>query len=78
MRILKFTVNGQVGLEQVSHRVSEITEENFQTAINSPNVAAVKSYVDGKLQSKIPTIPTSLKNPNILTIKVGDKTYTYD
>lgn len=30
------------------------------------------------LKSEIPTVPTSLKNPNVLTIKVGDQTYTYD
>lgn len=72
-------LNGQGQLTSThGNRVSEITEENSQTVTNYPNVAAVKSYVDGKLQSEIPTIPTSLKNPNILTIKVGDKTYTYD
>ena len=40
-------------LEQISHRVSEITEENSQTTTNYPNVAAVKSYVDEKVQGVI-------------------------
>ena len=25
-----------------------------------------------------PTVPPALKNPNVLTIKIGDTTYTYD
>ena len=156
-------------LETPGNRVSEITEENSQTVTAYPNVAAVKSYVDEKVQgvisfdslivdelpktgvkgvvyfvphthlwsndsydeymwtgekfekigntdidltnyvkkdelptkvssfendagyltehqslenyalkSEIPTVPTSLKNPNVLTIKVGNQTYTYD
>lgn len=47
-------------LEQVSHRVSEITEENSQTVANYPNVAAVKSYVDGSIKS-IPVDGTTIK-----------------
>lgn len=124
-------------LETPGNRVSEITEENSQTTTNYPNVAAVKSYVDEKVQGVISfdslvvnelpetgvkgvvyfvphthlwsndsydeymwtgekfekigntdidltnyvkkdELPTSLKNPNVLTIKVGDQTYTYD
>lgn len=163
-------LNGQGQLTSThGNRVSEITEENSQTVTAYPNVAAVKSYVDEKVQgvisfdslivdelpetgekgvvyfvphthlwsndsydeymwtgekfekigntdidltnyvkkdelptkvssfendagyltehqslenyalkTEIPTIPTSLKNPNVLTIKVGDQTYTYD
>lgn len=28
--------------------------------------------------SRIPTVPTALKNPNALTIKIGSTTVTYD
>ena len=124
-------------LETPGNRVSKITDENSQTVTNYPNVAAVKSYVDEKVQGVISfdslivdelpetgvkgvvyfvphthlwsndsydeymwtgekfekigntdidltnyvkkdELPTSLKNPNALTIKVGDKTYIYD
>ena len=37
-----------------------------------------QSLTDYAKKSEIPTIPKSLKNPNALTIKVGDTTTTYD
>lgn len=33
--------------------------------------------IKAKKKNEIPTVP-ALKNPNILTIKIGDTTYTYD
>ena len=33
---------------------------------------------DKSKKNKIPTVPPALKNPNVLTIKIGDTTYTYD
>lgn len=37
-----------------------------------------QSLVEYAKKTEIPTIPESLKNPNALTIKVGDTTTTYD
>lgn len=41
------------------------------TGANASDYAATKGYVDSK-------IPTALKNPNALTIKIGSATVTYD
>lgn len=41
------------------------------TGANASDYAATKGYVDSK-------IPTALKNPNALTIKIGSTTVTYD
>ena len=41
------------------------------TGANASDYAATKGYVDSK-------IPTTLKNPNALTIKIGSTTVTYD
>ena len=41
------------------------------TGANASNYAATKGYVDSK-------VPTALKNPNALTIKIGSTTVTYD
>lgn len=37
-----------------------------------------QSLTEYAKKSEIPTVPTALKNPNALTIKVGDTTTTYD
>lgn len=41
------------------------------TGANTSDYAATKGYVDSK-------VPTALKNPNALTIKIGSTTVTYD
>ena len=41
------------------------------TGANASDYAATKGYVDSK-------VPTALKNPNALTIKIGSTTVTYD
>lgn len=41
------------------------------TGANASDYAATKGYVDS-------TVPTALKNPNALTIKIGSTTVTYD
>ena len=41
------------------------------TGTNASDYAATKGYVDSK-------VPTALKNPNALTIKIGSTTVTYD
>ena len=41
------------------------------TGANASDYAATKGYVDNK-------VPTALKNPNALTIKIGSTTVTYD
>ena len=41
------------------------------TGANASGYAATKGYVDSK-------VPTALKNPNALTIKIGSTTVTYD
>lgn len=41
------------------------------TGANASDYAATKGYVDSK-------VPTALKNPNALTIKIGSTTITYD
>lgn len=38
----------------------------------------LESLAEYAKKSEVPTIPESLKNPNALTIKVGDSTTTYD
>ena len=35
-------------------------------------------YMIKEKKNEIPTVPPALKNPNVLTIKIGDTTYTYD
>lgn len=131
------TIDKEYLLENSKNRVSEITDENSQAITAYPNVAAVKSYVDEKVQSvvsfdsevvdelpetgvkgvvyfvphthlwsndsydeymwtgekfekigntdidlsnyvKKDELPTSLKNPNALTVKIGEETNTYD
>lgn len=59
----------------------EDVNENYAVAIanlytpthgaNASDYAATKGYVDSK-------VPTALKNPNALTIKIGSTTVTYD
>lgn len=57
------------------------------TAMNFPAQSLTVAIVNGTVQASdtrmatkddIPTVPTSLKNPNALTIKIGDTTVTYD
>lgn len=57
------------------------------TAMNFPAQMLTIAIVNGKVQASntrlasmddIPTIPTALKNPNALTVKIGSTTVTYD
>ena len=57
------------------------------TAMNFPAQSLTIAIVNGTVQASntrlasmadIPTIPTALKNPNALTVKIGSTTVTYD
>lgn len=45
--------------------------------VTAANIAAALGYTPVK-PSDVPTVPTALKNPNALTIKIGGTTITYD
>lgn len=55
--------------------VSEEAVEGESPAFLKGQTVAFDEYAK---KSEVPTIPESLKNPNALTIKVGDTTTTYD
>lgn len=50
--------------------------QSLTIAINNGTVLADNARLASK--DDIPTIPTALKNPNALTVKIGNTTVTYD
>lgn len=62
----------EIKLEDANENSSvAIANLRTPTGANASDYAATKGYVDSK-------VPTALKNPNALTIKIGSTTITYD
>lgn len=64
--------NTEIKLEDANENCPvAIANLRTPTRANASDYAATKGYVDSK-------VPTALKNPNALTIKIGSTTVTYD
>lgn len=58
--------------------INKIPTKTSQLINNSGYLTEHQSLADYAKKNEIPTVPPALKNPNVLTIKIGDTTYTYD
>lgn len=63
----------------VATKNSYHTEFKWTVPASDLSTAADTDLVTAKaVKDSLPTIPESLKNPHVLTIKIGSQTYTYD
>lgn len=51
--------------------------DNTEQKIKNVKIKNISKYTESKFPT-IPTVPTTLPNPQALTIKYGNKTHTYD
>lgn len=51
--------------------------DNTEQKVKNVKVKNISKYTENKFPT-IPTVPTTLPNPQALTIMYGGKTYTYD
>lgn len=58
--------------------INKIPIKTSQLTNDSGYLTEHQSLADYVKKNEIPTVPPALKNPNVLTIKIGDTTYTYD
>lgn len=75
--IVKVTTINEV-VHKIPEKYYDVPTKTSQLTNDSGYLTEHQSLENYALKSEIPTIPTGLKNPNILTIKIGDQTYTYD
>lgn len=74
--LIKITVKEQI--HKIPEKYYDVPTKTSQLTNDSGYLTEHQSLEAYAKKAEIPTVPTSLKNPNVLTIKVGDQTYTYD
>lgn len=79
---IEFSLIKIITVKEKIHKIPEkyydVPTKTSQLTNDSGYLTEHQSLEAYAKKTEIPTVPTSLKNPNVLTIKVGDQTYTYD
>lgn len=64
--------------KETTNIINKIPTKTSQLTNDSGYLTEHQSLANYAKKNEIPTVPPALKNPNILTIKIGGTTYTYD